>query len=522
MVDITDIKDRDSLRDWLLDQPREVSVWVAHQSEMRVLPLWWDTVQTIASSQKGDLTALPILRAKLMSGVLQAKPSRDALDVAAIGSTNTKFTSTDAAIAAVFSLDGITASMFSVEAVSKVIDTIASEVDRAYNAEAYWRIVRADCNAITSGADLDQLPLWSEHDNPLAQTWHDIKQQLSTDASTDWSFWIKWYDDALAGIPPNWKMLERIALIDPKDWDKGAEVVNLLIADIVVEDTGDGSPLSQTSIADFSFDAARRWMDMIGFEGDVAHLRDPDKIQAFLDDAGELLDDFQDFIDFTQEVSTGRNTVAVLTSASDKVLRELQRIKDTQHIRARRLITLGGHLYGFSLEEDKRAELGDTLTRMLDSNVNLLREACRKHFSPSLVRMGPLEELDLGNADPKDVLADLKAALAHVQQADGQALVPLSSEAIAVLSDMVSELEELQSAIGEARTDGHREMLHKRFAKGVGGFGATIGRYIEKAKPHSAKAGEWADTAIKNFKRWKTMNDILEWIGGLWEGGPPV
>lgn len=62
MVEIADIEDRDSLWGWLEDQPREVSVWIAHRSAMRLLPLWWDFVQRPADAKKGDLTALPVLR----------------------------------------------------------------------------------------------------------------------------------------------------------------------------------------------------------------------------------------------------------------------------------------------------------------------------------------------------------------------------------------------------------------------------------------------------------------------------
>ena len=67
MVEIADIKDRQSLEAWLKEQPRESAVALTHRAAMRVLPLYWDWVQNDAKARKGDLTALPVLWASLIS-----------------------------------------------------------------------------------------------------------------------------------------------------------------------------------------------------------------------------------------------------------------------------------------------------------------------------------------------------------------------------------------------------------------------------------------------------------------------
>ena len=84
---------------------------------------------------------------------------------------------------------------------------------------------------------IDIAPLWSV-ENPLEGDWHDLRQQLR-DANTpdkrgaDWSFWIRWYDDILAGNPQNWDMLHEIATTPEIDWEAPSREVNDKINGIV-------------------------------------------------------------------------------------------------------------------------------------------------------------------------------------------------------------------------------------------------------------------------------------------------
>ena len=81
-------------------------------------------------------------------------------------------------------------------------------------------------------------PLWS-NENPLEQDWHALREKLlAADTpdprGADWSFWVKWYDDILAGNPQNWDMLHEIATTDAIDWDAYAREVNDTI-NLIVE-----------------------------------------------------------------------------------------------------------------------------------------------------------------------------------------------------------------------------------------------------------------------------------------------
>lgn len=94
-----------------------------------------------------------------------------------------------------------------------------------------WLALRLDCTALLSGGDPSLLPLWPAQ-NLLAERWSAIRTHPSTQ-SPGWRFWIDWYGRALTGQPQDWKLLEKVALIDPKDWKKGADHVNALILQII-------------------------------------------------------------------------------------------------------------------------------------------------------------------------------------------------------------------------------------------------------------------------------------------------
>ena len=84
---------------------------------------------------------------------------------------------------------------------------------------------------------IDIAPLWS-NENPLERDWHNLREKLLAadtpdERGADWSFWVKWYDDILAGNPQNWDMLYEIATTDAIDWDASAREVNDRINQIV-------------------------------------------------------------------------------------------------------------------------------------------------------------------------------------------------------------------------------------------------------------------------------------------------
>lgn len=96
MIAATDIKDSDSLRQWLEEWPKsqgmdvgsaqKVAVSIAHRAAMRVFPNAWEWFSSEAA-RKRDLTALPFLRLYLISGVASTCPTPE-ISFAADAATN--------------------------------------------------------------------------------------------------------------------------------------------------------------------------------------------------------------------------------------------------------------------------------------------------------------------------------------------------------------------------------------------------------------------------------------------------
>ncbi|MGY9049553.1 MAG: hypothetical protein ACKVKF_21560 [Rhodobacterales bacterium] len=232
-----------------------------------MLPLYWRW-SLGADLRKRDLTALPVLRCLLISSVaaliptanLWAKPAADAViyvaynnnvddaSRAAEGAALAVFHAAEAAAAVkehaataaeaaahdqaadaesnAALIYGHAVVVYS-SASNSTFQSVKSVALSTSSADAGLRAVRHDCLALSRGQDVFAQRLWPE-ESRFAEEWDDIKQALATGGTDptpedDWRFWLAWYDHALnpQGQPPNWTMLEEIALIDANIWDAG-------------------------------------------------------------------------------------------------------------------------------------------------------------------------------------------------------------------------------------------------------------------------------------------------------------
>ena len=265
MVESADIRNEESLKAWLNDQPQEVAVWIASRAAARALPVWWDAVLTEDWARERYLPALPVLRSLLISSVAAHVPTddiRDAADAAQAAAAAASDENVVGVFAAVAAGAADTAAFAAADtaratntaratraAALAYADSAAKAVWRAdygytslgaYAADpAGWKAVHADADQTATGNIPNALPLWPEGRGPLEETWRAIKGRVDdSKKAEDWPFWTQWYDSLLDGRPMlgdaarTWEMLEQIALIDPETWDKGPEVVNPAIREI--------------------------------------------------------------------------------------------------------------------------------------------------------------------------------------------------------------------------------------------------------------------------------------------------
>lgn len=250
MVEIADIRDRESLEAWLEDQPRETAISIACRAAARVLPVWWEVVLTEEWARRSDLTALPILRSLIISWVAANGATEETGRVARVARVGRLAAGSAANIVAyAANTDEATPNVPDVFAAANAADAAvgAAAEAAAYNGHtstaasaaalahaSAGEAVHSDCATLTTGESLTRTPLWHDRPNPLQERWDAVTARLRDDPPPGgpWDFWRDWYQGLLDGTPMDPDLLTRIALIAPEHWDAGPERVNPMIHDM--------------------------------------------------------------------------------------------------------------------------------------------------------------------------------------------------------------------------------------------------------------------------------------------------
>lgn len=245
MVSASDIRDHESLRAWLEDQPREVAVEISTRVALWLAPLFWASV----ARQTGDpdLTELAILRATLIAGVGAVRSSQairaaasaaDGTIVRAATATAIDANADRAAIATARNAIATVAAGAAdadARAAAAHAAAIAADADAAFGRE-----IRVYCVERKAGAGPMQLPLWTgaPPDWFPAPLPHRDWPGRVPEHGPAWQFWHDWYEGYLTGHPLDIDLLTEVALIDPGVWDAGEAAVNARIEEILLAHAG--------------------------------------------------------------------------------------------------------------------------------------------------------------------------------------------------------------------------------------------------------------------------------------------
>ena len=157
------------------------------------------------------LTDLPLLRCLLIAGVgckyatpaIKTAAFSAAADASFLGfATFASYAFSTAAAAdaaaAATAADANAAASAASRAASAVFRAAFSA---ARAAAATWNEVKQDCIGLQQNISTVTTPLWSSAPNPFQDEWDQTSAKWQADP--DYAFWLRWYEDALIGTPPN-------------------------------------------------------------------------------------------------------------------------------------------------------------------------------------------------------------------------------------------------------------------------------------------------------------------------------
>ncbi|MCC1480183.1 hypothetical protein [Roseibaca sp. Y0-43] len=263
-----EIEDAASILAWLTALPqgtaeeretaRRWAIVIAHRAALRCLPTYLDYVLSASKNDSGDeiikaFRALIVSSCSSFFGEEDVRRSARAVNFEGepVAPGLAAKAAAQQACAAVYALPPWLPVQRSIEfSCYPFFEQIPGRAFR-YDATIIEYASDPDCYSLWPG-DEEFSDFWQDR-NPLLSKWHENVSPKLLDMHEGWRFWVNWYEASLYGVPfgtnmngaipahykdhQTWrdhaKLALKIALIDPADWDKGADHVNALIQRIV-------------------------------------------------------------------------------------------------------------------------------------------------------------------------------------------------------------------------------------------------------------------------------------------------
>ena len=241
------IYDRTSLEVWMADMPREFVAVIGTRAALRALPM---LVRDFAGSIPDEFTAILLrsFRALCTASVGATWPRRvsEIWEIAAAAEPSVQATGSIAergrhvmagrlcpAFADTLRLFAHPPAyiLHSANATTASTETVGAGSWEAVSWDAHQLPVEwtGAGSAALLAAGLHVRPLWPKGSpSKVGRAWSDLKNALPADE--DWWVWTRWYEDHLAGRPPNQSLDFARVAIPEEDWERGPKHVNRIIA----------------------------------------------------------------------------------------------------------------------------------------------------------------------------------------------------------------------------------------------------------------------------------------------------
>ena len=258
---------RASLEVWMADMPREIVAVIATRAALRALPM---LVHDFAVSTRHELTDILLRSLRALStasaGATWPRRVSEIWDIAATAEPYVQAASSIAErgrhvtaghLCSAFE-DALRLFVYPAGYILHSANATTASADLV--GAGSWDAVSWDAKQLPNewtgaasatllAAGLHTRPLWPEGPPPQAtRAWTELKTVLPADE--DWWVWTNWYEDHLAGRPPDQSLdLARVTIPD-QDWEHGPKHVNGIIASLTDPTTPPPrNSLSATSVA---------------------------------------------------------------------------------------------------------------------------------------------------------------------------------------------------------------------------------------------------------------------------------
>lgn len=237
-MDVSEIRDKDTLEAWLESRPRQNSILIAERAASRVFPLWGREMGRDWARER-HLTALPVCRRFVILRVARKYPTRKVQDAtgrslaavhaATLAAANTSLATATATLAVDAASMRATAARSYAAAAARAANTAraaaaaatVSRVSASAAANLVWTLIKSDCAMLVAGMDPTTTPLWPDGPPDWFTEADQETRAIWAQEPEHWEFWTRWWDSVIKGEPLPDQLLHDIALIPDTIWKQG-------------------------------------------------------------------------------------------------------------------------------------------------------------------------------------------------------------------------------------------------------------------------------------------------------------